>query len=414
MIYKMLRRITRCKLKHGVISVQSGFTLIELMVVMGITMFVLYAGSQIMTALIYQFKQQSKIAETQIESTIALDVMRSDIVKAGTGLANRLVDTSGNENDNWGLLAPYVELADGAAQALNDNAPNAAAAPKAVVGYDPAFDTFNNSDYLVVKATNVGSTQTSSKWHLFYENETGTDQDKTWEANAPPTTLNLNANDKVVVIRAMADSTGDYNLALSYNGAEYRTTYTNVTADFQPMNEGDRRLAFGVLPSTDPAQLRVPFNRVDYFISTDDNTVPRPALPGGMAHTSVPSRCANGTGVLVRAVMNHANGMFESLQPIMDCVADMQVVFWDKDRNPYNDIIGLTADQIRDIREVQVYILSHEGQIDPRFTYTGASLIRIGDAATGRDFDVSGIETRWQNYRWKVYRLSAKPLNLRG
>ncbi|MEJ2253429.1 MAG: prepilin-type N-terminal cleavage/methylation domain-containing protein [Nitrospirota bacterium] len=45
-----------------------GFTLIELMVVLAITVFVLAATSKVLTGLFGQFKQQTKIAETSVQS----------------------------------------------------------------------------------------------------------------------------------------------------------------------------------------------------------------------------------------------------------------------------------------------------------------------------------------------------------
>ena len=67
---------------------QRGFTLVELMVVMAITVFVLAATSKILVSMISTMKQQSKIAETSIESVVGLEIMRRDIQSAGFGLPN--------------------------------------------------------------------------------------------------------------------------------------------------------------------------------------------------------------------------------------------------------------------------------------------------------------------------------------
>ena len=57
--------------------------------------------------------------------------------------------------------------------------------------------------------------------------------------------------------------------------------------------------------------LRMPFNRADYFIS----------------NTNAPSRCAPNTGVLEKVVVNQSDGRLTNFLPLVDCVADMQVIF---------------------------------------------------------------------------------------
>ncbi len=65
---------------------EAGFTLIELLITMVIFILVIAAGSQIFTGLLTQFKQQSKIAETNIEGIVGLEILRQDIEHAGYGL----------------------------------------------------------------------------------------------------------------------------------------------------------------------------------------------------------------------------------------------------------------------------------------------------------------------------------------
>ena len=65
---------------------QEGFTLVELMVAMIIFLFAIMATSQVFTSLVRQFKQQTKITETNIEGVVGLEMFRRDIEKAGFGL----------------------------------------------------------------------------------------------------------------------------------------------------------------------------------------------------------------------------------------------------------------------------------------------------------------------------------------
>ena len=56
-----------------------------------------------------------------------------------------------------------------------------------------------------------------------------------------------------------------------------------------------------------------PFNRAEYYIQSA---------------AAVPQRCAPNTGVLVKAVVAHdGTGTTPTLLPLLDCVADMQVVY---------------------------------------------------------------------------------------
>jgi hypothetical protein len=171
----------------------------------------------------------------------------------------------------------------------------------------------------------------------------------------------------------------------------------------------ENRIVYGVDPDT--PILRMPFNRADYYVSTS---------------VTIPGRCAPGTGVLMKAIVDQGNGGFSgSSLPLLDCVADMQVVTY---LDTTGDGIAETfsnsppvaagpgaAQTIRDqLKEVRVFILAHEGQRDTSYTHTTNSiLVGLMDGATlyGRNFDLTPIPG-WQNYRWKVYTLVVRPNSL--
>lgn len=68
-------------------------------------------------------------------------------------------------------------------------------------------------------------------------------------------------------------------------------------------------LVYGVSLDTD---LRMPFNRADYYIARPD---------------PMPEGCAPGTGILYKALVSQSNGGLSNALPVIDCVADMQVAF---------------------------------------------------------------------------------------
>jgi hypothetical protein len=187
----------------------------------------------------------------------------------------------------------------------------------------------------------------------------------------------------------------------------------NEVTDYSSADEA--RIVYGVAPvdSEDASRpLRMPFNRSDYYVST--------------THDPRPQRCAPGTGTLLKANVSQANGGLLNLNkyPLLDCVADMQVVAYiDNDiipdgiwETPTNGITVGTAQLIRDrLKEVRAYILAHEGQRDTSYRHS-TSTIRVGAVEDGtlygRDLDISSIPN-WQNYRWKVYTLVVSPANLK-
>ncbi|NWF51737.1 MAG: PilW family protein [Nitrospirae bacterium] len=379
----------------------NGFTLIELMITMIAFIIVIASVSSIFLALVNQFKQHSKIAETNLEGLTGLEVLRQDIENAGYGLPWNITGISDTDGDGnlWDELPNYNE-AIGTASIYNDASQNA---PRAILSGNNVG--FNSSDYLVIKSINIATYDNCKKWTTLSTSGT-----RTWT----PSRENVNRNDddtinnNVRVITLAPGSTDTDSRSLVSGAAAFFTTFSSVTAaPWQPTDTTETRLVYGVDPSTN---LRMPFNRADYFIS----------------NANVPQRCAPNTGVLVKAVVSHDDGDFDidedgtdDFIPLLDCVADMQVIYrrdTDGDGtadNTTDDISALTAQQIRDqVKEVRVYILAHEGQRDINYTYTNNS-VTVGEFGLGSNFDLTTI-TNYQNYRWKVYTIVVNPSNLRS
>jgi hypothetical protein len=167
----------------------------------------------------------------------------------------------------------------------------------------------------------------------------------------------------------------------------------------------------------------MPFNRADYFVARPDK--------------NVPARCAPNAGVLYKTVVDHTDGSFIPI-PILDCVADMQVVFgWDTDGDGIVDtssnadgssVSGTasagtvqgamgSADSIRGmLKFVKIYLLAQDGAKDSNYSNPSSTII-VGDSSEtaltkNYDLTVGGTAADWQRYRWKVYRIVVKPKNL--
>jgi prepilin-type N-terminal cleavage/methylation domain-containing protein len=355
----------------------AAFTLVELMIAMAIVMLVLYAAINFFIVSVRQYKVQTKITESNVEGILGLELFRQDLESLGYGLP-------------WNNLVSYTERTgvNAAIVAFTDS-PNA---PRAVLSVnDPTF-TFNDSDYLVIKSARVGMSDAAGKWTTL----TQANLKRSWT----PSTEDLVGSDYVIVLAV--GSTDANRRSLVTSGTFYTPYTTAGTAGFVPMEPYSANIVYGI-DNVIPFR---PFNRSEYYIA--DN-----------AAYLTPQRCAANTGVLVKAVVAHnTSGTTPTLLPLLDCVADMQVVYGlDNNANGevdiWNDTLDIlgtphTAADIRaQLAEVHVHILAQEGQRDDSYTHP-ATTIPVGSEGFVNNFDVSA----YRNYRWKVYNIVVRPKNL--
>lgn len=359
---------------------QKGVSLIELVIVMALVVIVLTMNTDTFGVIFRQSRQQTQTVGAQMDRIMGLEILRTDLEHAGFGLP-------------WsypGTLTNYIEASGSFQSTFNDTATNP---PRAIIsGDNPTTFTLNNSDYLVIKSTVAGTSETSQRWtyivgglpHVWGSNDLGT-------SPAAPNT------ERVIALLPRTGGGASRQLVIDSVSNDFFTRYP-PTGDFA----AEGAIIYGVDPDTD---LHRPFNRADYYIQ-------------GPA----PQGCAPNTGTLFRATINQSNGALRP-EPIIDCAADMQVIYrLDTNSDGLIDstvsdlsAAGLaTAEHIRaQVKEVRVYILSHEGQRDEAFSYAN-STVYVGDSALGggRSFNLSAIGTGWRNYRWKVSSLVVKPRNL--
>lgn len=375
-----------------------GFSLVELVVVMAIFVIVIAVTGNAFNKVVSQATQQSRTAEGNIEGVVGLEIMRKDIASAGFGLP-------------WGFTGSisYQEAVGTTVTTSYNDAPSNI--PKAICGGGIASVPSGSgyilgSDYLVIKATNIGMSQAAQRWT--YMNYTGVRKPSVVEPYVWPSE-NLQTGDLVTVVRVGLTST--FTKELVIGGGNFYTQYNpaGLSNDFQPTESRIAHYIYGVAPSG-TAQLRMPFNRADYYVRI-------PAL------TDLPARCANNTGVLYKGVVIHSdpddsskNGTLQEL-PLLDCVADMQVVYLldttgSGSMTDTNAILPATsAEQIRQqLKAVKVFVLTHDGGKDRSYSYPSTT-IAVGPAGNGREFDLTTIPD-YRNYRWKVYFMTVKPENV--
>jgi prepilin-type N-terminal cleavage/methylation domain-containing protein len=400
------------KCEEKMIKRQEGFTLVELLITMVIFVFTIAAASSIFVPLLTQFKQQSKIAETQIEGLVGLETLRRDIEQAGFGLP-WVIPTSVT-------IATYSEASSGTTSPLP--APdlyNDAPEPPRAIFSGNNITGLRGSDYLVIKATSIANNDAAMRWTYVVATGSGNRIIQAWD----PPRENMINNYRVI---ALIPTRGENSQRILVTDAADNTKYSIQFSDpfpaaFSPITLNDLYLVYGVDPDTN---LRMPFNRADYYIRR--------------VATSTPARCAKGalpadnTGVLVKSLINQADGVRGAGTPLLDCVADMQVLFRldrdgdgtaEEETDVLTKVVGaatadLTAQEIRQqLKEVRVYILTHEGQKDTTFTYCvnppscSGTTIAVGEFGLEHNYNMTLI-TDWQHYRWKVYRIVVKPNNL--
>jgi type II secretory pathway pseudopilin PulG len=398
------RGIFPCRIKPGEETMrreEGGFSLVELMISMVMFLLVISATTQFFSSQFDQFKRQSRIAESSVEGMIGLEMMRLDISHAGFGLPWQMNGAAYTEAVNdGGTPTPWVD------RDFNDGPPNnpargsdAAGASNPPGAVRSANMALYGSDVLVLKASNVAQNAESQKWTrlgLGADRLSGTPDDKRDDLSG----YVFNPADRIIIL-----SPADRIMQRSDIDAAWSTTY-NDTDDFIPTGERIN-IIYGINDSA-ASPIKFPFNRTEYYIK----------IPATM-----PSGCAVGTGVLYRSTLNHADGLHTE-SPILDCVADFQVVYSLNDgtlRDESHTFL-MTAKEIRDeIRSVTVYILAHEGQKDPDYTFPitlGDGDVIVGpDEDFGRKFHIHNIievdtPGDWRNYRWKVYTVSSTLHNL--
>lgn len=403
-----------------IIRKQSGFSLVELIITMTVFVMAMAAATSIFVPMLTQFKQQSKIAESQVERLVGLDILRRDIEQAGFGLPWVIPAGVTYQETIADMATGWVD------RDYNDGPPNnpargdelgdpACNPPAAIRNGDNVAGTLNNSDVLIIKATSIATNDAASKWTYLTGAAGGGHLVNMWGSSLE----DLNNGDRVIVIIPMRGETNQRILVNSAGNFSVQFNDAGLPAAYAPSTERDVFLVYGVDPDTD---LRMPFNRADYYVE-------RPAGAGEM-----PPRCAQNTGVLYKGVVNQTNGEKTQIR-LLECVADMQVIFgWDADEdgdfeNPgiipgsadawLEDLNIYTAAEIREhLKEVRVYILAHEGQRDSGYDFNGftgtcSTCVMVGEFGLGKDVDLAAVIPDYQEYRWKVYMVIVKPANLR-
>lgn len=339
---------------------ESGFSILELIIALAIVAVVLAAASTFFISVLKQYKVQTKITESNVEGILGLELLRQDLESLGFGLPWDLNGFTYNEPNPLGVSSEP---------------------PRAIGSLNPT----DNSDYLIIRSARVGLADAAGKWTMLRAGAVTRDWGSAEE--------NLASGDYAIVLSPGSLSTDQRVLLTPGSGSRFGIAGADLAA-YDPDDEFNTNIVYGINNDT----LKRPFNRADYYIAA--NT----------AYTT-PRHCASNTGVLVKAVMAHDDPGTRNLLPLLDCVADMQVVYG-LDNNGvvgWSDTLGTrTAADIRtQLVELRVHILAQVGQRDGSYAYPYDN-VSVGSEGFTRSVPLSA----YKNYRWKVYTIVVKPKNL--
>jgi prepilin-type N-terminal cleavage/methylation domain-containing protein len=428
-------------------DLQKGFTLIEMVVSMGLFIIIMVIASQAFNKIISQSSRISKMEESNIEGVIGLEVMRHDLVQMGFGLpwSWKYRITSGSPTAFAHLTSSglkYAEATDSKGLSLND-APNNV--PRAFVAY-AKLGQFSSA-FISVKGTAVGRVKASQRWtyipFLNYSAATWESRPVAFASNNPQvgnmvlmvnSDINNPALDHALIVEPGSSATSgtisSFSVAFKNSG---------MVDDYLPTNQNQTYMVYGLLDANTPSDPRMPFNRTDFFIGQN------------LSSNIVPPFCAERTGVLYKAAVNHGSstGGAYNYIPLLDCVADMQVVLgWNSNLltatgtseiiqkassvNAYSSLSDVAGGAVtaspaaaagdiaswllapKTLREqlkiIKVYILAQEGKRDAN--YNGPATIDVGDLTANGFKKTYTFTTEQKKFRWKVYRIVVTPKNL--
>jgi len=410
---------------------EKGFTLVEMVIAMAVfVVVIMMVGTSFSTLLKYS-KRYMKSEESNIEGNVGLELLRHDIASAGFGLPASFTNTI---NYREAANDPGASVG----TPLNDSPSKV---PRPIAGLNSlgtgltntgndgfTYSLLAGSDYLALKATSLGVQSAPAanqqpaiqKWtYALYSSAATSQRPKAWP------TGNLQTGDQVIaMIRSSSSANGSFQL-LNGSGNQFSTTMPasgGLNSPFNPTTNLDTAYIYGL--SSAASTVRMPFNRVDYFVAQPPPT-----------SNLLPKYCSPNTGILYRGVVhNTTDGSGGNLdyEPVLDCVAAMHVVLgWDTTGSGSVDtwskvdgtgtnsstgqlsMQGAVADAAQvnqQLKVVKVYLLAQIGKLDPGYTSPVTfNLYSEEGQTTGA---VYNLQAKMLNYRWKVYKLILRPKNL--
>lgn len=389
-----------------------GFTLIEMIVVMGVFTIIITIAGKSFDLVVKQLSIVSKSEESNSESVVGLEIFRRDLTQPGYGLFTDV--RFPYVSSSIGLS--YLEASATPSSSYND-APSGI--PRAVLaGNNLTTTVLPGTDYLVLKGTTLAINKASQKWS--YIDGPAPTTAKVWGQN------DFTGNEfAIAVTQQYSNGVLRRTLINDANPAAalpYFLITNSYDSPYKPEAENVRYYYYGIREYAGTKTPRAPFNRTDYLVKRVTN--------------DVLATCSPDAGTLYKSTMNYGTDGTFTDYPILDCVADMQIVFgWnvsgmannvDYYTNADNTAFSGTTTPVypvdmadpayirQHLKLIKVYILAQDGGLDRSFTNTNTNFI-VGDPDLGETAltkSVNLTSTNMKNYRWKLHKLIVRPNNL--
>lgn len=335
---------------------RKGFTLIELLVTVVLVSLIMLAVYYTYNNLFKSSKEETLLAESEIEKVIGSEIIRLDIEHAGFGIT---------ENETcpvirWGNVFPLP------------------------AGCDDDISTNNN---IFIIRSMINNTSINETGWVYVDCTTGN-----WPSSAPyivDERLNR-SNPKLLFFDS---STGSF----VANG-NFGTCPGNGVYLAYPYND---------ISNMDNCIDQVYCHRITYRLSSTQNN----------------DLCNPATRNLLRGIDGTASSGGE---PILNCVAGFTVLFdVDIDEDgisdlEYQDYSALDIDNngivestevMKALKRVHLYFLIQVGKRNPKRIFN-QEVLEINEPLTTVSFDLTEIPD-YQFYRWRVFKVSVIPMNLR-
>jgi prepilin-type N-terminal cleavage/methylation domain-containing protein len=345
---------------------KKGFTLIEILVALFITMIAISIGYFTYIKIMKGSLFQSSISSSQISTLSGTSLLQYDISMAGYGLPLGPSTVSFTESTN--------------STASNYNYTHL---PASAYNIGQNSQTSPQSSYLVIRSAIADINGASQKFAVAYYNTNTNNWDIDYNMGNSISNFSPNDNDYCIVM--------DSNKTLLNSNGGFYFNFSNLysTINTLNLNQSQIYLIYGLNPTQAP---RMPFNRVDYFLSQN----------------GLPSYCDPDTYELYRSVVSQSNGANIAV-PILDCVRAFYVVAninntWDANTNNLDQNTINSQTQL-----IKVFILKQSSKYSNSAITTNN--ISVGDADVGTLFNFQPNSTD-SHYEWKSIEMTIKPMNI--
>lgn len=347
---------------------KKGFTLIEILIALFITMIALSIGYFTYIKIMKGTLFQSSVSSSQISTLSGTSLLQYDISMAGYGLP---LGPAGNFS--------FTESSNSTASVYNYDT-----LPASAYNIGENSQTSPQSSYLVIRSAIADINSASQKFAIAYYNVNTNNWDI--DNDIGNSLSNFSPNDNGYCIVMDSNKT----LLKNPNGGFY-FNFSNLysTIDTLNLSQSQIYLIYGLNPTQAP---RMPFNRVDYFLS----------------QKGLPEFCDPNTYELYRSVVNQNNGANIAV-PILDCV---RAFFVETNINNtwYQNTNNLDPNVInKQTQLIKVFILKQASKYSNSEITTNN--IIVGDVNVGLlfNFKPNSIDS---HYEWKSIDMTIKPMNL--